>query len=49
MLWNQIKGKADVESVFYRFIANGDPDKDQLVKFASEYMDKAGKDSKGYF
>jgi hypothetical protein len=49
MLMEQFTGKTDIDGVFYRFIPMGDIDSERLVRFIAEYMDAAGKESKGYF
>lgn len=49
MLMEQIRGKNDVDAAFYRFIPLGDLNTDRLLRFIGLYMDKAGKDSNGYF
>lgn len=53
LLLDQVKGRTDLDGVFYRFIPQGldskalDPQR--LENFIGLYMDKAGKDSNGYF
>jgi len=52
LLFDQFKGRVDLDGVFYRFIFDGpdDPDNQQrLIGFIGDYMDEAGKDSGGYF
>lgn len=49
MLIDQVKGRTDTDAVFYRFIPSTNVDQERLTRFISLYMDKAGKDSNGYF
>jgi hypothetical protein len=49
MLWDQIWGRTDIDTVFYRFIPDGDVRPEKLIEFIATYMDTAGATSKGYF
>lgn len=49
LLFDQLKGKSDLDGVFYRIIPSGDLSTDKLVRFIGMYMDESGRHSKGYF
>lgn len=49
LLFNQLKGNEKLDGVFYRFVATGEPDRDQLIQFVEKFMDEAEKDSDGFF
>jgi hypothetical protein len=49
LLFDQLKGKADLDGVFYRFIPEPNIAADRLVEFVGLYMDEAGKTSGGFF
>jgi len=57
LLMDQLKGRADLDGIFYRFIPMAmldkdqvtQADKDRLIQFISQYMDEAGQKSGGYF
>ncbi len=49
MLFDQLKGKADADCVFYRFVSLGSQDTEKLKRFITMYMETAEKTSRGYF
>lgn len=49
MLYDKLRGKNEVDGVFYRIIPMGDISTERLIRFTALYMDTAGQTSKGYF